>query len=496
MMENTQEIIDDFFSFSFESIITEEMFERDYTFPNEKVEEYIMSVISIPYQYYIDYVYSHYCAKQITTSDIPQISSYDLSTRGICQVMKDLNDPGLEYIELGISLLSDGAERNNGAYLKYGENHVKGAAFHGLTHEVYKKWFLTCLGYIYPELDDELRKYLSARTLLRNPFFHIIVAEAVEHDVNIKKYMARLSPSTQGRRSSSCMHFFNVILSQCQLEKVPLHNIYFERNEDSANIQKKLLDISVNPIFFDIEYKSLAPNSTEINPQLLKKIFRYTSTSYKFLWFISILQIFKTSRCLKIDLWDIIVKMVANAWYPTVHHNLSFGKADSLSSIIQDLQEEYFIPSDTDSQTIVRLINYHKADKFITKRLKILEQNVPYRFLSPWIKSDCNDDIVSLSQKYYNGCLYSICRDAEYSYIMINPAWEGYINTHYDDLFNFSYGELTKYLEKKNPHICTISEKLLNPYNNSLPLSHQGAPVLYYNIEEEGQLPKVAEENN
>lgn len=234
MLENTQEILDEFFALSFESVITEEMFERSYIFPQSKVEEYVMSIITTPYQHFVDYVYSHYCAKPITTSGIPQISSYDPSTRGICRVMKDLNDPGLTYIELGVALFEDGVVRNNGAYLKFGENQVKGAAFHGLTHESYKKWFLTCLGYIYPELDDELRQYLSARTLLRNPFFHIIVAEAVEHDVNIIKYMRGLSPSTQSRRSSSCMHFFNVILKQCQLENVPLHAIFFDKNENNC----------------------------------------------------------------------------------------------------------------------------------------------------------------------------------------------------------------------------------------------------------------------
>lgn len=231
MLENPKEILDNFFALSFESVITEEMFERNYVFPQSIVEEYVMSIISTPYQLFIDYVYSHYCAKPITTSDIPQISSYDLSTRGICQVMRDLGDPGLTYIELGVSLFNDGTVRNNGAYLKFGENHVKGAAFHGLTHELYKKWFLTCLGHIFPELDEEPRQYLSARTLLRNPFFHIIVADAVEHDVNIIKYMTGLSPSTQSRRSSSCMQFFNVILKQCQIENVFLHTIYVDKNQ-------------------------------------------------------------------------------------------------------------------------------------------------------------------------------------------------------------------------------------------------------------------------
>lgn len=227
------ELIEEFFDLSFEEVITEDMFARDYVFPQKQVEDYVMSLVATPYQQFIDYIYTHYNPKPIETSGIPQISNYDASTRGVCQVMKERDNPGMECAELGVALFLDDVARNDSAYFKFGENQVKGAAFHGLTHCCWKKWFLTCLGYVYPDLDDELRQYLSARTLLRNPFFHIIVSEAVEKDVNIKKYMTGLSPSTQGRRSSSCMHFFTVIHKQCEIENVPLHSIYFQKDEDS-----------------------------------------------------------------------------------------------------------------------------------------------------------------------------------------------------------------------------------------------------------------------
>lgn len=227
------ELIEEFFDFSFEADVTEAMFERDFVFPQKKVEDYIISLVSTPYSYFIDYIYTHYNPKPIEPSSIPQISNYDASTWGVCQVLKGRDNPGMECLEIGVALFSDDVERKDGAYFKFGENQVKGSAFHGLTHCCWKKWFLTCLGYIYPDLDDELRQYLSARTLLRNPFFHIIVAEAIEKDVNIRKYMSVLKPSTQGRRSSSCMHFFNVILKQCQIENVPIHSIYFSKDKDT-----------------------------------------------------------------------------------------------------------------------------------------------------------------------------------------------------------------------------------------------------------------------
>lgn len=225
------EIIEEFFEHSFEDVVTEDMFERDYIFPQSKVEDYIMSLVSTPYQQFIDYICTHYNPQSIENSDIPQISNYEACTTKVCQVMKFRDNPGMDCVELGKALFTDETERKEGALFKFGENQVKGASFHGLTHCYYKKWFLTCLGYIFPELDDELKQYLSARTLLRSPFFYLIISEAREKDVNIKKYMSGLSLSTQIRRSSSCMHFFDVIIKQCQIEGVTLHSIYFDKND-------------------------------------------------------------------------------------------------------------------------------------------------------------------------------------------------------------------------------------------------------------------------
>ena len=45
-----EEIVEEFFERSFEDVVTEAMFERDYVFPRTKVEDYIMSIVLTPYQ--------------------------------------------------------------------------------------------------------------------------------------------------------------------------------------------------------------------------------------------------------------------------------------------------------------------------------------------------------------------------------------------------------------------------------------------------------------
>ena len=70
----------------------------------------------------------------------------------------------------------------------------------------------------------------------------------------------------------------------------------------------------------------------------LGKIFSNTVATYKFFWFVSIMQIHAKSDNPRISVWDIVIRMVANAWYPIHYFRLLFGKSDSLFDIVMDLQ--------------------------------------------------------------------------------------------------------------------------------------------------------------
>lgn len=66
--------------------------------------------------------------------------------------------------------------------------------------------------------------------------------------------MPELSESTQKRRSSSCLHFLNVILKQCEIEKVPMHRIFYEPNSKPEPKLVIKLDVSKSS-----QYKSYLP---------------------------------------------------------------------------------------------------------------------------------------------------------------------------------------------------------------------------------------------
>ena len=215
------------------------------------------------------------------------------------------------------------------------------------------------------------------------------------------------------------------------------------------------------------------PQSNILATNRLGRIFRNTSATYKFFWFISLLQIHAKKKNLKVSVWDLAIRMVANAWYSIHYFRLSFGKSDSLYDIVKTLQQLTNIPIDADSETVIAVLANRISEKQIKETLNTLTLHVPYRFLSPWIKYVSDEDVIVRSQLFENGCLYSLYKDDRDFYILINPAWDDYLHSHYNILMDFAYWNLTLFLQARNPNVPSIPNKLIRPITrNSLKKQH------------------------
>ena len=197
------------------------------------------------------------------------------------------------------------------------------------------------------------------------------------------------------------------------------------------------------------------PQSDILTTNRLGKIFSNTVATYKYFWFVSIMQIHAKSDNPRISVWDIVIRMVANAWYPIHYFRLSFGKSDSLFDIVMELQHITQIPIDANSQTL--------EDKQIKRLLNTLTLNVPYRFLRPWIDTSDDKEMVRRSQILENGSLYALYKDGSDFYIVLNQAWDAYLHTHYNILVDFAYWNLTLFLQTRNPNVPAIPNKLIRP---------------------------------
>lgn len=124
------------------------------------------------------------------------------------------------------------------------------------------------------------------------------------------------------------------------------------------------------------EYNILSTNR-------IGKVFDSKSSTYKYFWFLSIMQIHAKAESLNIGVWDIVTRMVANAWYPIHYFRLSFGKTDSLYNIVTQLHKEINIPIDAGVEAVIEGIKPYNESLMVKKLLRTLTLNVPYRFLSP-----------------------------------------------------------------------------------------------------------------
>ena len=203
------------------------------------------------------------------------------------------------------------------------------------------------------------------------------------------------------------------------------------------------------------------------------KIFENTSATYKYFWFLSIMQIHAKTENLNINVWDIVTRMVANAWYPIHYFKLSFGKSDSLYGIVNQLHKGINIPIYAGVEAVIEGIKSYNESPFVKKLLRTLTLYVPYKFLSPWLGSSTDREIVRRSQMLENDCLYSIHKDGTDFYININPKWNDFLHRHYNVLMDFAYWNLTLFLQARNPNVPAIPNKLIRPeIRNSLTAQH------------------------
>lgn len=84
------------------------------------------------------------------------------------------------------------------------------------------------------------------------------------------------------------------------------------------------------------------PYDDRLNISVLSGFFKNVSASYKFVYFLSILEILKKRKFSgePISLKCIEKEMLKIAWYPHTFYKLNFGKTDQLGIVLRDLATE------------------------------------------------------------------------------------------------------------------------------------------------------------
>lgn len=190
----------------------------------------------------------------------------------------------------------------------------------------------------------------------------------------------------------------------------------------------------------------------------MKKIdllFNNTSATYKYFWFLSIIDKVVLENKTKISFDELAVDMISKAWNLIQKHNLNFGQLDSFKAQIDVLESVLYISKDITPKRVKRLLEHNKDS--IKSILKIFTKDVPYRFLSPWIRFETNEQVIKDSKQNINNPIYKI----ENSEIEIYQDWTNYIKNNSYELKRYTINQLSQFLETRNEGILNIEEKLI-----------------------------------
>ncbi len=216
------------------------------------------------------------------------------------------------------------------------------------------------------------------------------------------------------------------------------------------------------------------PQSNILTTRYLNRVFDKTVATYKYYWFLGILDLFVKQGKTRMNVWEIMITMVANAWYPVNYFRLSFGKSESLYEAILALQKEYNISINVSVRDLTDLLKELIQRPDVRKRLNFLQMNVPFRFLRPWIDTSDDRQTVIRSQTFENGCLYKLEKEHGTLWVELNPVWLDYLSENYDILCAFAYWGLTGFLQVRNPNVPNIPNKLVKrEERNSLLAQHR-----------------------
>lgn len=206
------------------------------------------------------------------------------------------------------------------------------------------------------------------------------------------------------------------------------------------------------------------PESNRLPINKLAACFNNTSATYKFYWFLSILQSIESGKEI-ISKRELFSRMISNAWYTVNYFKISFGKQDLIQTAIHFINKNELITIDENAENIFNKLK-NTENKETIKQLWHFDKNVPHWFLSPWfpgksteIDSNRIKRIYLESKSFESNSIYGLHQDS----IEINPEWIYYLTDNIRVLKDFCYWNLVIFLQSKNPNVPDIPNKIIKP---------------------------------
>ena len=203
-----------------------------------------------------------------------------------------------------------------------------------------------------------------------------------------------------------------------------------------------------------------------INTLALSRSLSSTTTSYKFLFLLGLLELIKNSNFEKkiFTFKDLGSMMLAKAWYPKAYFRLSFGKQDQIGKLVDTLD----FP--TKLISIEKLFAGIKESKSLdhVALLRYVPQRILREFYALELKGlqdqEIDAAIIKLSYETFSSSsppLYKI--DINDLKIEMSSEWMSFFKANYIFLQGWVLGAWGDFLQKNNPNTPAILSKTTTP---------------------------------
>ncbi len=215
------------------------------------------------------------------------------------------------------------------------------------------------------------------------------------------------------------------------------------------------------------------PERDDLETAFLARIFDNTSESYKFFWFQAVVEkVLEGKKTMSYE--ELVDSMIVNAWYMVSEYHLNLGPFDTLEKTVVYLKNLSGLKSCEKKETLYAFL-YTCSDKTLKEYKNTLIRHVPYRLQAPLLRNikgkDWSSSYGSLINKinetdgliYYFGDYRGLNTN-----IRVDDPWYEYIWDNKDILKGWLQYKMIVYLQKRNPSVPGISDKLCPPVERKL----------------------------
>lgn len=216
------------------------------------------------------------------------------------------------------------------------------------------------------------------------------------------------------------------------------------------------------------------PNSEQLNIQYLSRLFDNKSESYKLFWFRAIMEVAVKGRS-RASYDELVNSMICEAWYMVTEYHLNLGPSDTLEALVRYISKISGLKSSEKKEAILEFLR-NCDDRQVQTMKRTLTKNVPYRLQAPFFSALRGAKEWNVSEKTLISKIRQEKRLIYYitelsgmdTCIEIQKDWLDYLQENQEILLGWIQFNMITYLQKRNPNVPGISDKLNPPHERKM----------------------------